>query len=68
LKGNSVAAKEIADRVEGRVHLPVEVETPENKELRVTIRHIMGRKERENDSQEKQAVTQDSAAIKSKPR
>ena len=42
VKGNSVAAKEIADRIEGRVRLPVEVETPEGSGFRIEVVHIGG--------------------------
>lgn len=70
LKGNSVAAKEIADRIEGRVPLPMEVETPEDKEVRIVVEYVGGnvRKELNNDSREKQAGGQNSAAIKPEPR
>lgn len=66
LKGNTVAAKEIADRVEGRVRQPVEVATPEGGEIRVEIVHIGSGKEWSDES--KQAGSEDSAAIKPEPR
>lgn len=66
VKGNTVAAKEIADRVEGRVRLPVEVETPEGQTLRIHVVRLGGRKELPDGS--KQAGSEDSAAIKPKPR
>jgi hypothetical protein len=65
LKGNTVAAKEIADRIEGRTRLPVAVETPEDGELCVQIVHIGERYEEPKD--EKQAGSQNPAAIKPKP-
>jgi hypothetical protein len=42
LRGNTVAAKEIADRIEGRVRLPVAVETPEGEGFRIEVVHIGG--------------------------
>lgn len=73
VKGNTVAAKEIADRVEGRVTLPMEVEVPEDTQLRIVVQYVGGNpaldcKEMSNDSQEKQAGTRNSAAIKLEPR
>lgn len=69
VQGNTAAAREIADRVEGRARLPVEVETPENEALRIEVVHIGGRYQEPKDgSQEKQAGSQDSAALKPEPR
>jgi hypothetical protein len=73
VKGNTVAAREIADRVEGRVTLPMEVETPEDTQLRIVVQYVGGNhaldgKEMSNDSQEKQAGTGNSAAVKPEPR
>lgn len=45
IKGNTVAAKEIADRVEGRARLPVEVEAPEGQTLRIQAVRLGGGKE-----------------------
>jgi hypothetical protein len=45
VKGNTPAAKEIADRIEGRVSLPVEVETPENKQVHFVIEYTGDSKE-----------------------
>ena len=42
IKGNTPAAKEIADRVDGRVPLPMELETPEGKEIRIKIVRLGG--------------------------
>lgn len=69
VKGNTVAAKEIADRIEGRVRLPVAVETPEDGEICVRVVNI-GRchEEPEDGSQENEAGSQNSALIKPKPR
>jgi hypothetical protein len=67
IKGNTVAAKEIADRVEGRVSAPTEVEPPEGQELQINV-HIMGRRqELTNGTAEKQASREDSAAIQPEP-
>ncbi len=66
LKGNSVAAKEITDRVEGRVPLPMQVETPGNTEFRVIVQYIGGRQEPKNDSQE-QTDRQIPTALKAEP-
>lgn len=64
LKGNSVAAKEIADRIEGRLPLPMEVEASGDTELRVIVEHLGGRLELNNDSQEKQTDREIPAALK----
>ena len=37
VKGNTPAAKEIADRVEGRVPLPMKVDTPEDTQIRIEV-------------------------------
>jgi hypothetical protein len=63
IKGNTPAAKEIADRVEGRVPLPMEVETPEGREVRIEVVYLGDREELTNGSDEKQAVSQNHAAI-----
>jgi hypothetical protein len=69
VKGNSVAAKEIADRIEGRVRLPVAVETPEGEGFRIEVVHIGGDcKEPTDESQDKRTGSQNAALIKSKPR
>jgi len=71
LKGNTVAAKEIADRVEGRVPLPMKVEPSEENEIRVTVTRLgppFVPKELTNGSQEKQTDSQNLAAIKPEPR
>jgi hypothetical protein len=67
VKGNTVAAKEIADRVEGRVPLPMEVETPEGREVRIEVVYLGDREELTNGSDEKQAVSQNHAAIEPEP-
>src|SRR5580658_5993069 len=68
LRGNTVAAKEIADRIEGRVRLPVEVETPEGSGFRIEVVHIGGDcKEPTDGSQDKEAESQNAALIKAKP-
>jgi hypothetical protein len=69
LRGNTVAAKEIADRIEGRVRLPVAVETPEGEGFRIEVVHIGGDcKEPTDESQDKRTGSQNAALIKSKPR
>ena len=64
LKGNTLAAKEIADRVEGRVPLPMKVETPEYREIEVTIIPIGVPMEPKNDSREKETDRQIPNALK----
>ena len=40
VKGNTPAAKEIADRVEGRVPLPVNLDADEYQDVHVVIEHV----------------------------
>ena len=66
VKGNTAAAKEIADRVEGRVPLPKE--KPDEEDLRFEIVHIVGRKELTDGWQDEQTNSQDSALGEPEPR
>jgi hypothetical protein len=65
LKGNSVAAKEIADRVEGRVTQPVGGEDGGPLEMRWVVKVIGSGPEAKNE--EKQTLSQNSAVVEPEP-
>ena len=64
VKGNSVAAKEIADRIEGRVTQPIAGGDGGPVEVKWTVEHLGASKEPKDDEQVEQADSQDAASIK----